>query len=317
MPLRAAIDIGTNSVLMLVADVGSSAPTAIAERCTITRLGEGVDKNQCFLDAAVERTLNCLRKYRAELESLGVSDLQAVATSAARDAEGGENFLDTAAAILGVRPVIISGHQEAELTFAGALVGLPISGSVCVFDVGGGSTEIIFADTSQAAPKIIDSFSLDIGSVRLTERFLKCDPPSAEEISQLRTEIRRELASHSVSARVVTIIGVAGTVTTLAALDAGLDSYDAAVVHGHRVSRTALERWSKKLSAMTTATRSQLPGVPARRADVLAAGSWLVSEVLHWLTPNDSTAMLIASDRGVRWGLLCSPRTLLMSPPKR
>src|SRR6187399_3000475 len=165
--MRAAtIDIGTNSVLLLVADSEGGALRPVLERATVTRLGEGVDRNRRLLDAACERTLTCLAEYAGVMRELGVTRLDAVGTSAMRDAQGGQEFVARAAAILGVAPRVIDGNEEARLTFAGALSGLRPSGQVTVFDIGGGSTEIIVGKTSAGERSIREAVSLNIGSVR-------------------------------------------------------------------------------------------------------------------------------------------------------
>src|SRR6187551_46354 len=198
--MRAAtIDIGTNSVLLLVADSEGGALRPVLERATVTRLGEGVDKNRRLLPAARERTLACLSDYAQQLRTLGVSRLDAVGTSAMRDAAGGQDFVARAAAILGVAPRVIDGNEEARLTFAGALSGLPApsgtseNGKVTVFDIGGGSTEIIVGTSSATTRRIAAAVSLNIGSVRLFERHVRSDPPSAEEMRSVQRDIRLAL----------------------------------------------------------------------------------------------------------------------------
>src|SRR4051794_30019980 len=188
--MRAAtIDIGTNSVLLLVADTEGGALRPVLERATVTRLGEGVDRNRRLLDSACARTLACLSDYAEQLRALGVSRLDAVGTSAMRDAAGGQEFVARAAAILGVAPRVIDGNEEARLTFAGALSGLQQTGKVTVFDIGGGSTEIIVGSSSSSTRQINASVSLDIGSVRLFERHVQSDPPSAEEMRNVQRDI--------------------------------------------------------------------------------------------------------------------------------
>ena len=217
----AAIDIGTNSVLLLIAvrDEATGAPRPLLERATITRLGEGVDKTRQLAAPAVQRTLECLRGYAADMRAHGVTRLAVVGTSALRDAAGGEAFLNAAQQILGERPRVIAGDEEAALTFRGALSGLEVSGDLLVFDIGGGSTELIAGSASSAGTPA-SRVSLDIGSVRLFERHVHSDPPTPSELAAIQADVARELAMAAPlaltrSQRRPTLVGVAGTVTTL------------------------------------------------------------------------------------------------------
>jgi exopolyphosphatase / guanosine-5'-triphosphate,3'-diphosphate pyrophosphatase len=295
----ATIDIGTNSVLLLVAEAEGGALRPVLERAAVTRLGEGVDRNRRLLDAACERTLACLSDYAAQLRALGVDCLDAVGTSAMRDAAGGHEFVARAAKILGVAPRVIDGNEEARLTFAGALSGLPQTGKVTVFDIGGGSTEIIVGSCGTSSRQIRAAVSLDIGSVRLFERHVHDDPPAAEQLQRVEREITlalRDAPKPEVSA---TLVGVAGTVTQLAALELELTPYDATRVHGHRLTRSAVDRLATRLATLDLSQRRSLPGMEPARADVLVVGSAIVRAVLEW----SGAAELVVSDRGVRWGL--------------
>jgi exopolyphosphatase / guanosine-5'-triphosphate,3'-diphosphate pyrophosphatase len=304
--MRAAtIDIGTNSVLLLVADSEGGALRPVLERATVTRLGEGVDRNRRLLDAACERTLACLSDYAAELHKLGVSRLDAVGTSAMRDARGGHEFVARAAAILGVAPRVIDGNEEARLTFGGALSGLSQSGEVTVFDIGGGSTEIIVgttssADAANASTRVIhEAVSLNIGSVRLFERHLRSDPPTALEMQSVQRDIALALAAAPKPKPSATLVGVAGTVTQLAALELELTAYDSTRVHGYTLTHKAVARLAARLASLDLAARRALPGMEPARADVLVVGSAIALAVLQW----SGAAELVVSDRGVRWGL--------------
>ncbi|MEI9937050.1 MAG: Ppx/GppA phosphatase family protein [Pseudomonadota bacterium] len=298
----ATIDIGTNSVLLLVAESGGGALRAVLERATVTRLGEGVDRNRRLLDAACERTLACLSDYAARLHELGISRLSAVGTSAMRDAAGGEEFVARATKILGVAPRVIDGNEEARLTFAGALSGLPIppeTGKVTVFDIGGGSTEIVVGGLHAGIREIAAAVSLNIGSVRLFERHVRSDPPTAEEMRSVERDIALALALAPKPEAHATLVGVAGTVTQLAALELELVRYDSARVHGHTLTHEAVNRIAARLASLDLAQRRALPGMEPARADVLVVGSAIARAVLEW-----SGAMeLVVSDRGVRWGL--------------
>lgn len=288
----------------MVAARGASGPEPLLERATITRLGEGVDKTRRLAPAAIERNLDCLRSYAADLRQHGAPPLDVVGTSALRDAEGAQAFLDEAEAILGVRPRVIAGDEEATLTFRGALSGLVLSGELLVFDVGGGSTELISGNVE--APTVLQSrVSLDIGSVRLFERHVHRDPPLPAELQAIEADVASELAgaaplANRASAGRITLVGVAGTVTTLKALELGLERYDAARVHGAALTLNAVEALCAKLASLPLAERKQLPGLEPKRADVIVAGAIIVRDLLR----RSGAPEMVVSDRGVRFGLL-------------
>jgi exopolyphosphatase / guanosine-5'-triphosphate,3'-diphosphate pyrophosphatase len=311
----AAIDIGTNTALLLIAELRGGALVPLLERAEITRLGRGVDATRALDGEAVEQTLACLADYAAEIARAGVERTGAVGTSAMRDARGGEGFRARAAALLGVEPRVISGEEEAELTFAGALAGIGLAGPVIAFDLGGGSTEII-RGTAGASDAVERAVSLDVGSVRLTERHIHADPPGADEIEAVRRDARAALGSLGTSAwgfamgapppnpraegsGETPLVGVAGTVTTLAAYALGVAPYDAARVHGARLPAAAMINAVARLAQMPLAARRAVPAIDPRRADVIIAGGILVEEILAWAGASE----LLVSDRGVRWGL--------------
>ena len=293
----AAIDIGTNSVLLLIAELRSGGDASpLVERATITRLGQGVDRTRRLAPEAIERTLACLEAYAAELREHAPDLVLAVGTSAMRDAEGGASFRERAREILGVEPRVASGDEEAELTFLGALSGLPVKGDVLVVDVGGGSTEIISGDVA-SGPR--DKISLDIGSVRLTERHLRSDPPAEPELERVRADVRAALRGVPFRPSGLAV-GVAGTVTTIAAFVKGLVPYDGARAHGAVLTRDEVSAAVAELAALTVEQRRQLPAIDPKRADVIVAGAVLVEELLRF---HGIEAMTV-SDRGVRWGLV-------------
>lgn len=294
----AALDIGTNTVLLLIAELREGKLQPIVERATITRLGKGVDASGHLAPEAVERTLACVRDYARVIGEAGVERVAAVGTSALRDAAEGASFLDAAEGVLGTRPRVIDGLEEADLAFRGALSGLPAPERVLVFDVGGGSTEVI-RGRCQPEPAVESAVSLAIGSVRLHERHLRSDPPAASEIAAARHDTRAALASAPAPGG-LPIVGVAGTVTTLAAVEFGLSEYDPARVHGQRLARSAVRALADRLARMTLAERRQLPGLEPGRADVIVAGAEIVASVLEW----SGQDVLLVSDRGVRWGLV-------------
>ncbi|HEX6275623.1 MAG TPA: Ppx/GppA phosphatase family protein [Polyangiaceae bacterium] len=294
----AAIDIGTNSVLLLIAERKAGGLVPVVERATITRLGEGVDRTRELARSARARTLACLATYAEELARHAPERVAVVGTSAMRDARGGEEFAAEAERLLGVRPLVVSGAREAELTFRGSLSGLELSGPVAVFDVGGGSTEIVVGHAADTA-RIDSAKSLDIGSVRLFERHVRSDPPSDAELDAVRRNVDSVLLAEAPIPADAALVGVAGTVTTLAAVAGAIEPYDAARVHGARITLATVRDVAHRLASLSLAERTKLPGLEPRRADVIVAGALLVERFLTW----SQTSELIVSDRGVRWGL--------------
>lgn len=293
-----AIDIGTNSVLLLVAERRGDELVPLLERATITRLGQGVDRTRELAADAVERTLDCLAGYGEDLRAWGVQRARAVGTSAMRDARGGQAFRERAALLLGFEPEVISGDEEARLSFVGGLSGLPIAQGerAAVFDIGGGSTEIVRGRRGQA--ELEAARSLDIGSVRLTERHVRHDPPRREELAAIDADVEAalELAPRIDGAR---LVGVAGTVTTLGAIAAAIDPYDAERVHGLELGLAELETVTERLASLPLAERTKLPGLSPKRADVIVAGARIALAVAR---ASEARSLLI-SDRGVRWGV--------------
>jgi exopolyphosphatase/guanosine-5'-triphosphate,3'-diphosphate pyrophosphatase len=292
----ATLDIGTNTVLLLVADATPSGLAPVIERATITRLGEGVDRTRELSAAARTRTLECLESYARTLAELGVTRVAAVGTSALRDARGGVAFAREVEHVLGTAPEVIDGEREATLTFRGALSGLAVSGPVTVFDVGGGSTEIVRGSAERA---VLSAASLDVGSVRLFERHVRSDPAASREIQSVRDDVAAALTAVERPAPGQPIVGVAGTVTTLAAIALELDDYDPSRVHGHVLEGPVIRSIGERLARMPLDERRGVTGLDPRRADVIVVGALIVEEVLAF----SGSENLIVSDRGVRWGL--------------
>jgi exopolyphosphatase / guanosine-5'-triphosphate,3'-diphosphate pyrophosphatase len=275
-----AIDLGTNSTRLLVGDVVDGHVEEVSRRLTITRLGEGVDARRRLLPLPVARVRNCLTAYRRELEALGAERTLAVATSAVRDAENGEAFLGEIEWSYGFTTRLLSGEDEALLTFAGVTAERTPEEGTLVVDVGGGSTELVAGGPAGMAFHA----SLDLGCVRLTERFLHSDPPTPAELSACGGHARAVLAERvpdDLRGRIRRAIGVAGTVTTLAALDLGLVEYDPAPIHGHLIPAPAVERELDRLAALPLADRTQIAGLEPERAPVIVAGAAIVREVLE------------------------------------
>jgi exopolyphosphatase / guanosine-5'-triphosphate,3'-diphosphate pyrophosphatase len=259
------VDLGTNSTRLLVADVDDGRVEEVVRRLTITRLGEGVDERRKLLPLPIARVRNVLSEYRRELERLGAERTLAVGTSAVRDAENGEAFLGEIEWSYGFSTRLLSGEEEGELTRRGVAGGNELEPGTLVLDVGGGSTELI-ADGSRT--------SLDLGCVRLTERFLASDPPTRDELDAAAAQVREALPGLEPQRA----IGVAGTVTTLAALELG--GYDPVRVHGHASSRDEIEAQLERLASLPLAVRRALPGLEPERAPVIVAGAIIVREVL-------------------------------------
>jgi exopolyphosphatase / guanosine-5'-triphosphate,3'-diphosphate pyrophosphatase len=297
----AAIDIGTNTVLLLVAERDPSGQlVAVSERATITRLGEGVDKTRVLAPAAIERTNAAIDRYAEIVHELGVERVDVVGTSAMRDAGGGDAVRAHVKSKLGVEARTISGGEEARLTFAGALSGITSvvpSSHVRVFDIGGGSTEIVHGERGK--PDVLFAHSYDVGSVRLTERHVKNDPPTTAELETMREEAKAAIASVPAFDSNVPPIGIAGTMTTLAAVSLQMTTYDGARVHGLTMPVTEIERVVAELARLPLAERSVVPGLEPKRADVIVAGGLIA---LAYLEHAGAREVMI-SDRGVRWGL--------------
>ncbi len=297
MSRYAAIDVGTNSVLLLVADVRDGALHAVAERAEITRLGRGVDGTGRLADDAIEATLGVVERFAREARELGAKELVVSATSAARDASNGRVFLDGAKQRAGVNVTIISGDEEARLSFASAHADFGGNGPLVVLDIGGGSTEFIFGD---AEGNVSFRKSFDVGAVRMTERHLRQDPPHEEELAELDAALTQTFAEFPSPPAGFRFVGVAGTVTTLAAVALEVAPYDAARIHGAVLPRAQVESTVKRLDALPVRLRKTVPGVQDKRADVIAAGG----HVLLCAMQTIGAQSLTVSDRGLRWGLL-------------
>jgi exopolyphosphatase / guanosine-5'-triphosphate,3'-diphosphate pyrophosphatase len=259
------VDLGTNSTRLLVAEVDDGHVEEIARHTQITRLGEGVDERRKLLPLPIARVRNVLADYRRELEELGAERVLAIGTSAIRDAENGEAFLGEVEWSYGFATRLLNGSDEAQLTRRGVANGRELGDDTLVLDVGGGSTELITAR---------ERTSLDVGSVRLTERHLHSDPPTDEELEAAARAVRDELPFLEPDGA----IGVAGTITTLAALELG--GYDPHRVHGYRLSREGVGAQLDRLASLPLAQRRELAGLEPERAPVIVSGAVIVREVL-------------------------------------
>jgi exopolyphosphatase/guanosine-5'-triphosphate,3'-diphosphate pyrophosphatase len=251
----AAVDLGTNSTRLLVADVDGDRLDEVVRELTITRLGEGVDERRRLLPVPIARVRNCLATYRHELEELGATRTLAIATSAVRDAENGEAFLGEIEWSYGFITRLLAGDEEAALMCRGVTAGRPPLEDTLIVDIGGGSTELVLG--ANGGPR--GSTSLDVGCVRLTERFLHSDPPSDGEMEAAAAQVRALLPPYEAG----NAIGVAGTVTTL-----------------DRISRDAVDRELAQLASMPLAARLEVPALEPGRAPVIVAGLVVLREVL-------------------------------------
>jgi exopolyphosphatase/guanosine-5'-triphosphate,3'-diphosphate pyrophosphatase len=297
----AAIDVGTNTVLLLVAEEAPSGFTPVAEHGEITRLGKGVDATRRLAPDAMARTLDAVGRFAAEARALGAVGLAVSATSAARDAQNGAEFLRAANERAGVEVEILSGEEEARLSYLAVCNDFAAEAGereLVAIDIGGGSTEFIFGRGSA----VRFHTSINIGSVRLTERCVRSDPPSAEDLARLDAELDSALASVPSPGANALVVGVAGTVTTLYAVANGIAPYDAARVHRGWLSREELQRTRARLAAAPLAVRRSIPGLQPERADVIVAGAILLEHALDHLGAAGSRV----SDRGLRWGLLAA-----------
>ena len=259
------VDLGTNSTRLLVADVEDGRVEEVERRTEITRLGEGVDERRKLLPLPIARVRNVLTDYRRELERLGAERVLTIATSAVRDAENGEAFLGEIEWSYGFTTRLLTGEEEAALTLRGVATGRRLDDGTLVLDVGGGSTELITS---------AERTSLDVGSVRLTERHLRSDPPAPGALAAAAREVRDLLPALEPTSA----IGVAGTITTLAALELG--GYDPERVDGYHLSRAAAERQLERLASLPLSERRELPGLEPERAPVILGGAVIVREVL-------------------------------------
>ncbi|MCV2396368.1 exopolyphosphatase [Actinotalea sp. M2MS4P-6] len=303
----AAVDCGTNSLRLLVADVdpASGRVADVVRRQEVVRLGEGVDRTGRIAPQALARTLEVTRRYAAEAAELGVTATRFAATSASRDASNRDEFVAGVLDAIGVEPEVLTGAEEAELSFRGATSALagrhPAPFLVC--DLGGGSTELVLGAGSMTA-----AFSMDVGSVRLHERHAFGDPPTAEQAAAACADIAEaldEAALHVALGDAATLVGVAGTVTTITAHALRLDRYDSARVDGAVLGVTQTLEACRSLLAMTRAERAALPYVHPGRVDVIGAGALVWADVVARVQDE------VASHGGELTGVVTSERDIL------
>ena len=329
----AAIDCGTNSIRLLIADLnpsqdservrGASDPAQpspladVTRQMRIVRLGEGVDRTGRLSASALDRTMTALREFADLIADAKPEAVRMVATSATRDAANAEEFSDRVVQILGVAPEVITGDEEAWLSFTGAtreLAGLPLSAQCgppyLVTDIGGGSTEFVLGGSDELdAPGQIRGRSVNIGCVRLTERHLHADPPLPAQVAATINDIDAALdqAAASVPAeKARTLVGLAGSVTTIAAIALGLGEYDSARIHHSRISAARVHEIADALLAMTRAERAAIPVMHPGRVDVIGAGALILDRIM---TRFGFTEVLVSEHDildGIAWSLITS-----------
>lgn len=298
-PVRvAAIDVGTNSTRLLVAEQSADGFRPIDRRMTITRLGEGVDRRRALAPEALERTLAVVADYAAACGEYSVERLKVTGTSAVRDARNRDAFFEGVRTLTGSEPEMLSGEAEGRATFLGASSDLPAGGPILLVDIGGGSTELIVGREEPSA-----LVSLEIGCVRLFEKHLHSDPPSVAELDALRAEVAAALAVARTELDVppgARLVGVAGTVTQLATLKAGLPVYDPDVTHHAVLSHGDVRRLARRLETLPYEKRSRVKGLEPGRVDVIVAGAEILLSVMEVF----DAAEVLVSEKDILDGLV-------------
>ena len=271
-----AVDMGTNSTRLLVADVDGADLAEVERLLRITRLGDRVDADGRLSDAGMERVHTVLEGYAARARELGAERVLATATSAVRDADNGSEFLADVRRQHGFETRLLSGREEAELTYRGVTSRRAAGPGTLVCDIGGGSTELVLGGPAG----VLDATSLDVGCVRMSERCLRSDPPAAAELAELREAVAA-LLPREITSRTSTLVGVAGTVTTLATIDLGLDREIPEEIDGHALEAATVEALLGQLAAVPLAERREVRGLMPERAPTIVAGAAIAAEVLR------------------------------------
>ena len=298
----AFIDIGTNTILCLIAELKNDASfDVLDDLAEITRLGQGVHQTGRISPEGEERSLKVLQRYLERCKHLNVEQIIAVGTSALRDARNSAEVRARFNEQLGLDVRVISGDEEAAYSFLAVQQGLPLNRrELLVVDVGGGSTEFIRGN----AAGVVEAISINVGSVRLTEQFLHSDPVQTEECEKMAVAIERELAplpnQWLKDSSILTLVGIAGTFTTLSAVEKKLVCYTHGEVHGSRLTLTEVRRQVALFQGKTNTERKAIPGLEPKRADVILAGACLIESIMTLF----HSERVIVSDQGVRYGLL-------------
>jgi exopolyphosphatase/guanosine-5'-triphosphate,3'-diphosphate pyrophosphatase len=279
----AGIDCGTNSIRLLIADIDEAGRLHdVVRRMEVVRLGEGVDRTGRLSEAALERTRVALADYTAQIREHGVEAVRMVATSASRDAANAADFEAMVASVLGQAPEVITGDEEARLSFTGAVATLPAHvGQRLLIDIGGGSTEFVRGEGAE----VVAAISVDIGCVRMTERHLRSDPPRPEEIDDAVADITvvadEALKVADPEREATELVAVAGTATTIAAIALGLKAYDPEAIDGTRLTYSQVERGTEDLAAADHEARLAIPVMHPGRADVIVGGALVLRTIME------------------------------------
>ena len=293
----AAIDVGSNSVKLHVAELGSHGGwKVLADRTEITRLGEGLKDTGAITPGAMERTLDALGRFTSEARGLGVERIAAVGTMCLREAANAAEFIMAASTRCAVADEVIDGVEEARLSYLAIISGLPVSQGVVAFDTGGGSTEFIVGRGSAIERRV----SLNLGAVALTQEFLRLDPVTPDELSALLAHLSRSLSRLGPPCKRFTVVGMGGTLTSMAAVKLELATYDPERVHGSLLTRGDVEAQIQRYQETPVAERQTIVGLHPKRADIILAGAAIVLAILRHLDVDH----LLVSDRGLRHGLL-------------
>ena len=314
----AAIDCGTNSIRLLVADVDPVRRTLtdVERRLEIVRLGQGVDKTGRLAPEALARTLGALREYADIIRASRVDEVRMVATSATRDASNAAEFTRGVVAVLGVEPEVLTGDEEARLSFAGATaefgaMAQPPDPPYLVLDIGGGSTEFVLGgDGGPARTDEVAAISLNIGCVRMTERHLHSDPPDREQIAAAISDIDAALEQADAKIGIAparSLVGLAGSVTTVAAMALDLPGYDPAIIHHARITAAQVRSVTRRLLAQTREERSAIPAMHPGRVDVIGGGALVLDRVMQRF----GFAEVVVSEHDILDGIAWS-----MRPPR-
>jgi exopolyphosphatase/guanosine-5'-triphosphate,3'-diphosphate pyrophosphatase len=294
----ATLDVGSNSVKLLVASIDKTGKWDILENATeITRLGEGVQASGEINSAAMRRNISVISRYMQQARALGAREFAAVGTMCLRTARNAALFIAQVRRECGLQIEIINGQEEARLSYLAVLSWLhEPAGTLAIFDVGGGSTEFVFGQGRE----ITASYSLDIGAVRLTEEFLKSDPVTEAELKRMLAAVSESCGQLAAAPAIQTLVGVGGTVTTLAAIKQELAAYDPDVVQGSLLTSADVAELLERFRARTIQQRQDIVGLNPKRADIILAGTGIVKVIFQHL----GMKALLVSDRGVRHGLM-------------
>lgn len=291
-----AIDIGTNTILMATVEEGPDGELrVIGDEHAIARMGRGVDASRMIPQESIDRVEKLLRRYRDIAGAYGSDRIVAFGTSALRDARNRDELIATMRERVGIEIDVLSGDEEARFTYRGALVGLGVDGPSAVLDIGGGSTELALGDGREVDTAI----SLDIGAVRITERFLDTCPPTDDAITRARAWAAVEVGRYPVLPGTTRLIGVAGTVTTLGAIALGMERFDAQELNGEVIALERIDEIAERLSRMTLAQLTAIPQIASGRADIIVGGAIVLQTAMRRLTADAITV----STRGVRYGV--------------